>query len=72
MKVKELFESFTSNLYEFTVYIHDIITNTVYKNSLESIQADNDLHNEWKNAVILAWSVTGTEFILTVEKEAKA
>lgn len=72
MKVKELFESFTSNLHEFTVYIHDITTNTVYENSLESIQADNDLHSEWKNAVILAWSVTGTEFVLTVEKEKRS
>lgn len=70
MKVKELFESFTSNLDEFTVYIHDTTTNTVYENALASIQADNKIHDEWKNAVVLAWSITGTEFILTVEKEA--
>ena len=70
MKVKELFERFTSNLDEFTVYIHDITTNTVHENTLANIQADNKLHSEWENAIILAWSITGTEFILTVEKEA--
>ena len=69
MKVKEFFKLFNSNFIdEFTIYLHDTTENTVYRDSLESITANDDLHSEWKNAIVLEWSIQDKEFLMFVEK----
>jgi SHS2 domain-containing protein len=68
MTVKEFFDNLNCIVADYNVYMRDISSNTEHRNSVNTLMENEDLYNDWKNAMILSWYVIENEFVLTVQK----
>ncbi len=67
MTVKE-FVKLYAGIAHIDVELYEINENVQWNTDTDELSRDDDLHNEWKNAVIQSWDIGEYHIILNVIK----
>lgn len=63
--VKELFAKFVSSD-NYIIELYEINKSIAAKLTTEEIQRDDKLHDDWKNAEVIGWTISGREIAVNV------